>query len=362
MKRLNLRPTMLLLFTLLSMGMIGLVELVLNAGRNGTFLLTLSFWTALVQGSVALVAAAEAAQGKWLQPIQRDLLAFYPMILVMAGLFLFLGFKMEIYPWLGETHRWLNPSFFLVRNAVVLVLSFLVAHFFARATLQNRPSKGTLAIFYLFLFVISQSLVAFDWIMPLEYPWMSTLFGGIFFMESFYLGIAVAVLLAGAQLRRQNGTPSEIRKVLRDSATFMFGFALAWAGLFYAQYLVIWYGNLPEETEFILRRMHFSPYRELFYGSILLLFVVPFVTLVSRKTKSSPAVVSLMALVVLSGVILERIVYIAPAVPLSGWAAALEFTLLGLLVAFYFQSREKLLPGDSLVESPTREAGEKIRG
>ncbi len=344
MNRLNLKPAALLILALVIMGLTLLVELVLAPGKNGTFLLTLSFWTALFQGAVALVAAAEAAQGKWILPIKRELLAFYPLILVMAVLFLFLGFKMEIYPWTGEAHRWLNLPFFLGRNALLLVLSFLVAHRFARASLREHSNKGTLAILYLFLFVISQSLVAFDWVMSLEYPWMSTLFGGIFFMESFYLGIAVAALVAVALLKGKGKDRPAVTKVMRDAATFLFGFALAWAGLFYAQYLVIWYGNLPEETKFILHRMHLSPYRELFYGSILLLFVIPFVTLMSRKAKSSTVIVSAMAAVVLIGVMVERIVFIAPVVALRWGAAGTEFLLLGMLAVAFFRSREGVLP------------------
>ncbi len=340
----TMNPVRLVILILLVTALVLVVDLLFLDGTDGTFLLTLSFWTALSQGAVALVAAAEVARGKWIAPIRRELLSFYPLILVAAIMFAFMGVKLEMYPWVGEHHRWLKPSFFMWRNVVVLFLSYRTAHYYARATLKNESSRGKWAVVYLFLFILSQNLIAFDWIMSLEFPWISTLFGGIFFMESFYMGIAVAALVAVRLLQEKEGT----RKVLRDAATFLFGFALAWAGLFYAQYLVIWYGNLPEETSFLLERMHLVPYREMFWGVLVFLFVVPFVVLVSRKAKQSAVVVSLMAALVLLGVLVERIVYIAPVVPITFWAALVSFLLLGYLTWMLFRQRAVFLPEEKM--------------
>ncbi len=340
MSKLELKPGMLALAAVVLGGIILIIENIFKTTANGTFILTLSFWVAIIQGSVALAAAADAAKGKWLGPIKKDLLAFYPLILFMGILFLFLGFQMQVYPWYGKQHLWLSPNFFLGRNFAMLLISFLIAWKYASESLKGGKNTYIYAILYLFSFVITQSLVAFDWIMSLEYPWYSTLFGGLFFMESFFAGIAVAGIISGSLISKGIDDSTTMKKVMRDSATFLFGFALAWAGLFYAQYLVIWYGNLPEETSFLVVRLHVPAYHIMFYASIVMLFVIPFGVLVSKKAKGSTAIVRSMSWIVIAGVLLERVLQILPNVDISPVMAVIEFALMALLVWLFYTSRK----------------------
>ena len=97
----------------------------------------------------------------------------------------------------------------------------------------------------------------------------------------------------------------------------MFGFSLMWAGLFFAQFLTIWYGNLPEEVGFLARRLSASPLRELCVAVLFLLFFIPFPALLSTRAKSNPYVVSAAALSILSGILVERYVFLAPVVRFS---------------------------------------------
>jgi hypothetical protein len=111
----------------------------------------------------------------------------------------------------------------------------------------------------------------------------------------------------------------------------MFGFSLMWAGLFFAQFLTIWYGNLPEEVGFIARRLSASPLRELCVAVLFLLFFIPFPALLSTRAKSNPYVVSAAALSILSGILVERYVFLAPVVRFSPVALAIDFACLLLL-------------------------------
>ncbi|GAB4380816.1 MAG: hypothetical protein Kow0042_31160 [Calditrichia bacterium] len=343
MTRFKLKPAALAGIALAVGVLVVLLEYFISLNQDGTLLLTLTFWVALVQGSVALVAAAEASGGKWIQPLKKDLLSFYPLILLIALLSLFLGLHMDAYAWSEHPGKWLNSSFFLIRNFVIQILAFIVAHFFVRATLNGRESKNTWAVLYLFIFVVSQSLVAFDWVMSLEYPWISTLFGGIFFMEAFFTGLALLSIVSAYFLRKGWGNKADITKVLRDAATFMFGFALAWAGLFYAQYLVIWYGNIPFETNFFVKRLSQPSFHGLFYLHVLFLFIIPFVGLLSNKWKTSPTWVTLMAVVVLLGVLVERLYYLLPVTQVSVGKLIVEFILMGFIFWVFFRSRERFL-------------------
>ncbi|HSL92764.1 MAG TPA: hypothetical protein VK863_08950, partial [Candidatus Limnocylindrales bacterium] len=105
-------------------------------------------------------------------------------------------------------------------------------------------------------------------------------------------------------------------------------------GLFFAQYLTIWYGNIPEEVGFIAKRVSASPTRELSVASLFLLFFVPFPSLLSTRMKTNPYAVSAASLSILSGILVERYVFLAPAVRLGGGALAVDF--LCLLFVFTF--------------------------
>ena len=343
MSALQLRPIALGVFTLVGAIAIILIETVFMSAADGTFLLTLTFWVALVQGPVALAAAAEVSKGKWIQPIKRELMAFYPLILLLSILFIFMLYRMNIYPWTQEHHRWLTPNFFIARNSIMLFISFIFAHLYIRASLQDKSYAGKLGILYLFSFIITQSLVAFDWIMSLAYPWMSTMFAPIFFMESFYAGLAIAGIIAAILLGKKTGDQQDLKKVLQDSAVFMFGFALAWAGLYYGQFLVIWYGNIPWETSYFAVRMDHSPYKELMSIIIILLFIVPFLFLLPKKVKNSRTWVTSIAILIFVGLLLERIFYIGPVTSINTFWFLVEFLIFGFLMVLFFINRDKIL-------------------
>ncbi len=347
MSALQLRPMALGIAALIIGALIVIIETVIKGPGDGDLLFTLTFWIALIQGPVAVAAAADVSQGSWAKPLKWELLSFYPLILFMAVLFLFLSFHMNIYKWTETDHQWLNKNFFILRNFVLLLISFILAHFYAKASLREKESRGTLAVLFLFSFVTVQSMVAFDWIMTLDYPWISTMFGPIFFMESFYAGLALATLMAAYLIKKSREDSANMKKVMRDSALFMFGISLAWAGLYYGQYLVVWYGNIPWETDFFSSRMNHEPFKVLMYLVIFILFIFPFVGLISKKSKTSRGWVTIIAFAVLTGLLLERIFYILPVVPLNAVWLIIEFILMGFLLILFFSGRKQML---SLIE------------
>lgn len=312
--------------------------------NSAALLLTLTFWVALAQGCIALVAAAELSRAKWIEPLKHQLLATYPMIWFLALLFLVLGLRLDIYPWAAHPDAWLNQSFFVGRNFGLLALSGLVAWRLAKASLHGSANKSTYAVLYILTFVFSQSLVAFDWVMTLDYPWFSTLFGGYFFVESFYAGIALAGLIGLAMLNSATSDDQKVlRKSVRDAAMLLFGFALFWAGLFFSQYLVIWYGNLPEETGFLVKRLADPVLGKMAPAILLALFVVPFIGLISERSKLDPRVVRFMSLLVLAGILLERLFFLMPVVQLNAILVVLEFAAVGVLFMATLASRQSFM-------------------
>jgi hypothetical protein len=316
----------LLIACIVAGAVIAVLTAVVDTGAGGAYLLTLVFWTSITQGCVALVAAAELSNAKWILPLRRMLLGVHPLLLFFSLLFLLVWSHMEMYPWAPATSVWLGKTFFILRNFILLILTYVLARLFSRQCLEGGNRIHFYAVLYLLAFVVSQSLVAFDWMMSLEYPWFSTLFGGYFFIEAFYGGIAVAIVISGFFVKRSR----ENEETLRDSAKMLFGFSLFWAGLFYAQYLVIWYGNLPEELSYLLKRIS-PPYYFLSRSILALLFIIPFVVLLSKKVKTSRPIMLLIALCVLAGIFLERVLFIVPVVPVSIPVCAVQFIILKLL-------------------------------
>jgi len=343
MNRWQLKPLTLTLITLLGGLLIAMMEIVFKGKSDGTLLLILTFWLAMVQGPVAVAAAADLAQGKWIAPIKKELFTFYPLILLVALLFLILGFQMDIYRWSLHPGKWLNKEFFIGRNFILLLLSFICARVYVSASLKESPRKGFFAVLYILSFIIVQSLVAFDWVMSLEYPWMSTMFAPIFFMESFYAGLTVAAMASAYLVKKDPAQGAAILKVMRDSAQFIFGFALAWAGLYYGQFLVIWYGNIPWETSFFAVRMDHSPFREMMYLIILFLFILPFLGLLGKKFKTNRGWVTVISVIALAGILIERIFYILPVVKINFLWLVVEFVVMAIIYVLFFINRKNLL-------------------
>jgi hypothetical protein len=316
-------------------------------GKGGGLLLAFLFWTAVVQGCIAAVAAGTLVHARWVPSLRRELLSVAPLLLLASFLLLLLIPFADAYPWAGKRSLWFRKEFFYGRNLAFLLLAYGTAVMFAGALARGEEGTKVRAGAYLFVFVVSQSLAAFDLVMFLEHPWVSTLFGGYFFIEALYGGFAVSallsVLLHGA---RPASDDPEARSDLKDVATLIFGFSLMWAGLFFAQYLTLWYGNIPEEVSFIARRSSASPLRELSAATLFLYFFFPFPALLSTRAKANPYVVSAAALSVLSGIAVERYVFLAPVIrPGLGALAAAGLCFLAVfLLAVRNASRER--PGE----------------
>ncbi len=311
-----------LMITILALGPFG--------GGLGPLLLVLCFWVALVQGGVAVVATCDLVNARWIASVKPQLLALTPLLLLLSLLFLLLWPHLPQYPWSPMGGRYLNPDFFMGRNLVALLLTFAAALAYVSAAHRESGRRQSLAVIYLFLFVSCQSLVAFDWVMSLEYPWYSSLFGIYFFIEALYAGLAVAGLLFCWRLRRAERGQGQLREHLRDLAALIFGFCILWGGLFFAQYVLLWYGNLPEETGYILRRTSATPYLQMSWLFLGCNFLVPFLGLLSARVKNSPALLGSICLVILFGILVERLLYILPVLPISPLAGLTQFVLFGL--------------------------------
>ena len=324
------------------------------------------FFGGLAQAGVVLSCILQVTSARWGRPLKRvaeATVAFLPAAFVL--LLVLLAGTTAWAPWVRHPVEaktpWLNVPFFVLRNLLAfLVLSGfslryvyrslrpdvgmlhesgarpatgLAARLIAgwrdldaeRAIGQRRQSRWAVAVLVAYGWVFT--LVAFDFVMALDPHWFSTLLGGYYFIGNLLIGLAFLAGVAAAGRRRLGIAGYVGRHQLHDLGKLLFGFCILWAYLFWSQYLVIWYGDLAEETEFLHHRMH-GAWEPVAWAVFGMAFAGPFVVLLSRAVKTWAPGLTAVAAVVFAGMWLERFILVAPSlwrgegVPL-GWLEVL---------------------------------------
>jgi hypothetical protein len=216
---------------------------------------------------------------------------------------------------------WLNVPFMAARILIGGFLLFWVSLIFAGAVFrdeagsQAKARRNRLATILLVLFVVVVSLWGFDLVMSIDPRWYSGLFGGYFVVSTLYTGFALLSILT---IRADaNGQISAPPPVVQDVAKLQFALSIMWMYFFWSQYLVIWYGNVPVETRFFVRRLFVDPWRILAWVILVVGWLIPFAYLLKRLTGRPPARHSPLLVVAVCGlaaIFLERIFVIFPSV------------------------------------------------
>jgi hypothetical protein len=137
------------------------------------------------------------------------------------------------------------------------------------------------------------------WIMSIDAHWYSTLFSWYVFASSLVAGMSM--ILLWVVYLKNNGNLSIVNKEhIHDLGKFMFAISVFWTYLWFAQYMLIWYANIPEETTYFITRQH-GPYSILFYGGFIINFCMPIIILMSRPSKRNYFTVTTMALIIIFG-------------------------------------------------------------
>jgi Ni/Fe-hydrogenase subunit HybB-like protein len=326
------------------------------------------FWSGMAQGGLVFAAIYQVTQARWGGAVKRlaeGMAAFLPLSFL---LFLLLFFGREVlFPWVlkpvPEKGAWLTVPFLFLRDGLSLLIlygvSFAYLYYALRPDLgmtykdsslftrgwrgleaERERSRRVLAILapiFLLLYALVFSLIGFDLAMSLDPHWHSTLFGAYFFLSSFYVGLATLAIIA-VLARRHLKLGGEIgRTQFHDLGKLIFGFCLVTGDFFWSQFVVIWYGNLPEETGYVILRAMEMPWAPLSWAVLIVGFIGPFLVLLSRRVKESPWTLFTVASFIVAGMWLERYILVAPSLwhtpslPL-GWIE-LSITL-GFFAAF----------------------------
>jgi hypothetical protein len=328
------------------------------------FLVNFLFFLGVAQGGVMVSGAFYLTQARWGGPAAYRLAeSFYLFIPVAFVLFwvLFFG-RAELWPWVtkpvAKNPTWLNTPFFFAREGFALLAMTALSLWFVRISrrvdvrewaLSNdniempptaiRRIAPALALTY----AAVMSLVAFDLIMSLAPQWKSTLFGAFFFVGAFWSAI-VAMALTAVVLRGRLGSGNLFTRdnIMHDLGKFTFAFSVFWAYTLFAQYIVIWYGDIPAETFFLVVRgaliggpqgyTIYTPWMILTWLVPLLVWAIPFVVLMGVRPKKTPAILGSVAFLGLVGMWLERYVLVVPSIT----PRYIPFNLIELMVTLGF--------------------------
>lgn len=295
------------------------------------YLVNLLFWSGLAVAGPAIAGIMELMEARWSPSVKRiavTTIGFLPLSFLLFVV-LFAG-RAVLYPWVTEPvpakAAWLNVPFMTARIGVGVLVFYGVIWAFANTVFRegegseaeqqaDRKRRRALATVMLFLFVIVLSLFGFDLVMSLVPQWYSGLFGGYFTVSTLYTGFCFLVVLT--VLSNRSGATNVPPVAVQDVAKLVFATSILWMYFFWSQYLVIWYGNVPVETKFFIRRFFNDPWRVLAFVIFVAGWVIPFAYLLKRLTGRPPmrhGPLVFVTCLALAAIFLERMMLVFPSV------------------------------------------------
>lgn len=250
---------------------------------------------------------------------------------------------------------WLNIGWFAFRGLVFITGWSLYRYFSRKFSIaqdtaeDNSNFKKTFRISAAFLvfFIYTESIMSWDWVMSVDPHWFSTLFGWYLFASMIVSGITVIALLA-IYLRAKGYLEFVNDSHLHDLAKFMFGFSIFWTYLWFSQFMLIWYANIPEEVTYFVTRI--EDYNLPFFGMIVLNFIFPILLLMNSDFKRVPWFIVLTGIVLLFGHYIDIFNMIMPATVGDRWfigipeiSSVLLFAGLFIFIVFTALTKAPLL-------------------
>ncbi len=378
--------------TSLALIIIGILALVIGGvtllGSSDHFEQT-RFWIVLLHNSVFFLlmsvacifiqAAASLAQGGWIVAYKRVPEAIganvwvFGLIAIIVLFAITFGFRIDghnpIYHWttpgndeiLKGKSSFLNPGMFVGFTIVTIALWAFVGRKFraisiAQESAPKNSTKNYWLMFkwsaaFLFIYALTQmSTTPWMWIMSIDAHWYSTMFSWYTFGSAFVSGMSL-ILLWVVYLKNQGHMEIVSKEHVHDLGKFMFAFSIFWTYTWFAQYMLIWYSNIPEETTYFVIRQH-GPYAMIWYATFIINFCMPILILMSRPSKRNYFTVSFMAMTIIFGHWLDFYIMTMPGPLKEHWH--LSWYELGIFAGFagvMMFSVARMLTKSSLVPS-----------
>ncbi len=355
-------------------------------------------WTSVAMAGVAFGAVLQIAKGHWGKPFRRLAEASGAFLPVSLLLFFLLrnGYE-HVFPWMGEVETehlnrtWLTADAVFLRNGILLVVLYAVFFLFlwystrGDATLlaerhtgwrkaflsfyargwrgddeeltRSRSVLGRLSPVLILTWVVVASLLAVDFGMSLTPGFVSMIWGPIYFIGGWLTMLAVTAIMANQYNNRYADLSLWDQNRFHDLGKLIFAFVVFWTYIWFAQFLVIWYGNIPREVNWFAPRA-MGPFKTLFWLQMILIFLLPFPFLLGRSPKMNPKWLAFVAGIVIAGFWVQRYNMVAPSiwhgdgVPLGLPEAMISVGFLGafgLCYAVYITTFSKVPIRETLV-------------
>ena len=302
-----------------------------------SYLIAFIFWFGLSLGSLAWLMIHHMVEGRWGFVTQRILEASTRALPLMALLFvpyLFIGAP-RIYPWWGgaESLAWhglayhvshkllyLNPLFFTVRAFIYFGIWLALVHFLNKwSKTMDETRNPRISLKYrwaaapgIVLYVFTMTFAMTDWGMSLEPEWFSTIYGVLFCVGQGLSSMCFTVIILSLLAQRPPLASYAKPDRFHDLGKFMLAFTILWAYMSFAQFLITWSGNLPEEIKYYMPRVG-TELKSVFAFLIVFHFFVPFFILLSSQRKREPYRLRRIAFYIMAVRIVDILWVIAPA-------------------------------------------------
>jgi len=324
---------------LLGVGGLALVLGIIFLGMSKEPVEQTRFWAVLLQNSVFFLLVVNAsmfficvttmAHGGWQMAFRRvpeaisSVVPIFGLLTLIVFIALIFGHRHDIYHWLDKEHvehdpilkgksGFLNPVFFMIWSVVAIGLwAFLgskMRKLSSEADEQMDQETGRkyiikntawAAAFLVAFGLTVGSTIPWLWLMSIDAHWYSTMYSWYTFASSFVAGMSLVALFV-VYLKNQDYLEYVTEEHLHDIGKFMFAFSVFWTYLWYSQFMLIWYANIPEETVYFKPRMQ-GPYRVIFFLNLILNFAVPFLLLMRRGSKRNYTTITVLAVAIILG-------------------------------------------------------------
>jgi hypothetical protein len=331
------------------------------------------FFFMIALGVLAFYAVQYASQAGWSPVLFRVMEGITSYVLpggLLVLLIAFLG-KEHIFIWMNpdmvnpdSVHydalvagkkSWLNVPWFFIRGFIFLGGWSLYRYFSRKFSIaqdqaddnKNFKKNFRISAGFLVFFIYTESIMSWDWIMSVDPHWFSTLFGWYVLASMLVSGITV-ISMVTIYLKSKGLLEFVNDSHIHDLAKFMFGFSIFWTYLWFSQFMLIWYSNIPEEVTYFITRIEM--YNLPFFGMVVMNFLFPVLLLMNSDYKRINWFVIMTGVVILCGHYLDVFNMIMPATVVDRWfigipeiGSILLFAGIFLLIVFTAIGKAPLL-------------------
>lgn len=214
----------------------------------------------------------------------------------------------EYDPIIAGKHGYLNYPFYIIRMVLYFGVWYFLYRLIRKESLAEDINGGLLhynrmvkySAIFIIIFAITSSTSAWDWVLSIDTHWFSTMFGWYVFSSWFVTGLAFITLVT--VILKENGYLKGLSSEhLHDLGKYIFAFSIFWTYIWFSQFLLIYYANIPEETIYFVERLASDYYAGFFFANLFMNFVFPFLVLMTRDSKRITIFLKVVCVVVLAG-------------------------------------------------------------